>query len=80
MNEKVFQKSQAFIWTFRHFWEILFPSNSYFTEKGHLYIYIYLFVHCYVTCLLFQMSCGEQLKRSNGKTSFVNRLNRNEVS
>ena len=40
MNEKVFQKSQASIWTFRHFWEILFPSNSYFTEKGHFYIYI----------------------------------------
>lgn len=26
-------------------------------------------------CLLFQMSCGEQLKRSHDKTSFVNRLN-----
>ena len=26
-------------------------------------------------CLLFQMSCGEQLKRLNGKTSFVDRLN-----
>lgn len=47
--------------------------NSYFTEKGHFF-HIF-FVQYHVMCLLFQMSCGEQLKRSNVKTSFVNRLN-----
>ena len=71
MNEMVIQKSLAFIDLSTFLGNI--GSNSYFTEKGHFF-HIF-FVQYHVMWLLFQMSCGEQLKRSNGKTSFVNRLN-----
>ena len=46
------------------------------SSTGYEGLFLVFFVHCFVTCLLFQILCGKQLKRSEDETSFVSHLNK----